>query len=105
MACVYHWNVRFFNYYSLLLKNNPENNKKDESVTGGGYQFLLITINNTEKKALKSIIPVLSRGAYSKTLYHKQGNAKTESQASTILPVATSYAFPTMSNANGASIK
>ena len=49
MACIYRWNARFSNYYSLLLENNPEKNKKDESVTGGWCQFLLITINNTKK--------------------------------------------------------
>ena len=50
MACIYCWNARFSNYYSLLLEDNPEKNKKDESVTGGWCQFLLITINNTKKK-------------------------------------------------------
>ena len=59
MACIYRWNARFSNYYSLLLENNPEKNKKDESVTGGWCQFLLITINNTKKKTIKSISPVL----------------------------------------------
>ena len=49
MACIYHWNARFSNYYSLLLENNPEKNKKDESFTRGWCQFLLITINNTKK--------------------------------------------------------
>ena len=50
MECIYLWNARFSNYYSLLLENNPEKNKKDESVTGGGCHFLLITINNTKNK-------------------------------------------------------
>ena len=45
-----------------MLENNPENNKKDESVTGGGYQFLLITINNTEKKSIKIDNPCIVAG-------------------------------------------
>ena len=50
MACIYRWNARFSNYYSLLVENNPEKNKKDESVTSGWCQFLLINIHNTKKK-------------------------------------------------------
>ena len=63
MTCIYHWNARFSNYYSLLMKNNPEKNKKDESVTGGGCRFLLITINNTKKKKKKIDKPCIVAGS------------------------------------------
>lgn len=73
MECIYRWNARFSNYYSLLLENNPEKNKKDESVTGGWYQFLLITINNTKKKPIKIDKPCIVAGSQARgTLIRKR---------------------------------
>lgn len=72
MACIYRWNARFSNYYSLLLENNPEKNKKDESVTGGWCQFLLITIHNT-KKTIKIDKPCIVAGSQARgTLIRKR---------------------------------
>ena len=92
MACIYRWNARFSNYYSLLLENNPEKNKKDESVTGGWCQFLLITIHNT-KKNNKIDKPWIVDGSQARgTLIRKRSfinRGMTKSQPTIVIPVAT----------------